>query len=151
MCPGSLKPYQLTLFSTEKDFIPSKKHSSPLHVYFTFLAKPSFLLVALSTMFAGAAIFIYGAYVPEYASIAIPEVTSTEVAILVCAMGANSFLGKILFGSLSMTSPNAPLLLHALSLALCGVSDILVPFCPTYLTHVSNSTIQGMFLGETVV
>ncbi|XP_046325645.2 monocarboxylate transporter 3-like isoform X1 [Haliotis rufescens] len=109
--------------------------------------RPLFVLFLLSAVFSGVSLFIYGSYIPEHAITAVPDVTSTEIAILVSAIGGGSFFGRILFGSLSMTSPRAPLILFTTALGLCGVSDILVPICRSYISLMLNSTLHGLFLG----
>ncbi|XP_046570668.1 monocarboxylate transporter 12-like isoform X2 [Haliotis rubra] len=112
-----------------------------------FKQRPLFILFLLSAMFSGVSLFIYGSYIPEQAVAALPDVTSTEIALLVSAIGGGSFFGRILFGSLSMTSPRAPLILFTTALGLCGVSDIFVPICRSYVSLMFNSTLHGLFLG----
>ncbi|XP_067668210.1 monocarboxylate transporter 13-like [Haliotis asinina] len=130
----------------KKDVLTSRKSCCFLDRAM-FKQRPLFILFLLSATFSGISLFIYGSYIPEQAVAALPDVTSTEIALLVSAIGGGSFFGRILFGSLSMTSPRAPLILFTTALGLCGVSDILVPICRSYVSLMFNSTLHGVFLG----
>ncbi|XP_046325646.2 monocarboxylate transporter 10-like isoform X2 [Haliotis rufescens] len=131
----------------EKKAISASQRSRCLPDRVILKQRPLFVLFLLSAVFSGVSLFIYGSYIPEHAITAVPDVTSTEIAILVSAIGGGSFFGRILFGSLSMTSPRAPLILFTTALGLCGVSDILVPICRSYISLMLNSTLHGLFLG----
>ena len=122
--------------------------SSKARTFKVLLRNPFFILYLISSTCTGLGIYIFGSFVPEFANITFPELSSTQTAIIVSAMGVGSFAGRLIFSSLAATSPRAPLTLFILSLALCGVSNGLIPLCTNYGLLVFNSAIQGMFFGK---
>ena len=116
---------------------------------FSFLKRPTFILLCLSKFFGDIAFFIPWSFIPSIMET--KHIDSDNSSILLSFLGIASMISRLLNGALLDRKEVSPLIVCTVSTCVAGLALFMLPFCDNFEMFAIVGSIYGLFSGGYIV